>query len=84
MYADDAAAATFEESERGSITPGKLADMVVLSGDPTRLPSNEIKDLAVEMTVLDGKIVWNRMIYKRLKNLNFFNLVFFQICNANP
>jgi predicted amidohydrolase YtcJ len=36
--------------------------MVVLSGDPTHLPPDEIKDLAVEMTVLDGKIVWNKMI----------------------
>jgi predicted amidohydrolase YtcJ len=62
MYTQDAAIATFDDTERGSITPGKLADMVVLSGDPTHLPPDEIKDLAVEMTVLDGKIVWNKMI----------------------
>ena len=61
MYTDDAATVTFDEAERGSITPGKLADMVVLSGDPTRLPPDEIKDLAVEMTVLNGDIVWNKM-----------------------
>jgi predicted amidohydrolase YtcJ len=61
MYTDVAAAATFDEADRGSITPGKLADLVVLSGDPTHLPPSEIKDLAVEMTVLDGEIVWNKM-----------------------
>jgi predicted amidohydrolase YtcJ len=62
MYTDTAAAATLDEAERGSITPGKLADMMVLNGDPTRLPPDEIKDLEVEMTVLDGRIVWNKMV----------------------
>jgi len=62
MYTDDAAVATFDESERGSITPGNLADMAVLSSDPTRLAPDEIKDIAVEMTILDGVIVWNKMV----------------------
>jgi predicted amidohydrolase YtcJ len=61
MYTQDAAKATFEERVKGSIEPGKLADLVVLSGDPTKLPLNEIKDIEVEMTILDGEVVWDQM-----------------------
>ncbi len=59
MYTSDAAKATFDETKRGSITAGKLADLVVLNGDPTKLLPAELKDLAVEMTILNGNIVWN-------------------------
>jgi len=61
MYTDEAAKTTFEETIKGSITPGKLADLVVLNGDPTRLPVNEIKDIEVEMTILNGEVVLDRM-----------------------
>jgi len=61
LYTQDAAKATSEESVKGSIEPGKLADLVVLSGDPTKLPVNEIKDIEVEMTILDGEVVWDKM-----------------------
>ncbi|KKL74931.1 hypothetical protein LCGC14_2059970, partial [marine sediment metagenome] len=57
LYTNNAVRATFDEGIKGSITPGKFADLVLLNGDPTRLPADEIKDLAVEMTFLDGKIV---------------------------
>ena len=61
MYTENGARADFQEITNGSITPGKLADLVVLSGDPLRLPASEIKDLRVEMTVLHGEVVWNKM-----------------------
>lgn len=61
MYTDEAAKTTFEETIKGSITPGKLADLVVLNADPTELPVNEIKDIEVEMTILNGEVVWDRM-----------------------
>ena len=61
MYTEDAVKAIFEEKTKGSITPGKLADMVVLNGDPTKLPANEMKNIEVEMTILDGEVVWDKM-----------------------
>ena len=61
MYTQDAAKATSEERVKGSIESGKLADLVVLSSDPTKLPANEMKDIEVEMTILDGEVVWDKM-----------------------
>ncbi len=61
MYTKDAAKANFEERAKGTIEPGKLADLVVLSGDPTNLPADEIKDIEVEMTILHGEVVWDKM-----------------------
>ena len=58
MYTVNAAYASFEDEVKGSITQGKLADMVVLSHDPTKSPLRQIKDIKVEMTTIDGKVVW--------------------------
>ena len=52
------ARAIFEERERGSIQVGKLADLVILSNDPTRVPDDSIKDIKVEKTILGGKIAY--------------------------
>jgi len=52
------ARAIFEEQERGSIEVGKLADLVILSGDPTRVPPDNIRDIKVEKTILGGKIAY--------------------------
>jgi predicted amidohydrolase YtcJ len=60
MFTGYAARASFDEKRKGSVTPGKLADLVVLNGDPTKLPADEIKDIKVEMTVLNGEMVWIR------------------------
>lgn len=57
MYTTNAAYASFEEDIKGSITRGKLADLVILNGDPTRLAPEQIKDIRVEMTVIGGKPV---------------------------
>ncbi|MDD5190766.1 MAG: amidohydrolase [Dehalococcoidales bacterium] len=58
MYTLSAAYQSHEEKIKGSITPGKLADIVVLSADPTRLPAALMKDIKVEMTIIGGKVVW--------------------------
>lgn len=49
--------AVFEEHEKGSITPGKLADMIVLSDDILSIDPATIESVRVEMTILGGKIV---------------------------
>jgi len=58
MYTRSAAYASFEEDIKGSITRGKLADMAVLSDDPTRVPPEQIKDIRVEMTIIGGRVAW--------------------------
>jgi len=58
MYTTNAAYASFEGDIKGSITAGKLADMVVLSADPLKSPPEQIKDIRVELTILDGRVVW--------------------------
>ncbi|MGA3325116.1 MAG: amidohydrolase [Terriglobia bacterium] len=57
-YTQGAAYAAFQENEKGSITPGKLGDVVVLSDDLFTIPPAKIKDAHVVMTVVGGKIVY--------------------------
>ncbi len=54
----DGAYATFEENIKGSITPGKLADFVVLAKDPHRVAPDTIKDITVEATYMGGQKVY--------------------------
>jgi hypothetical protein len=56
----DAAYAGFEEGSKGSIEPGKLADLAVLSGDLLATPAEELRHLKVDMTVLDGNVVYEK------------------------
>jgi predicted amidohydrolase YtcJ len=56
----EGAYAAFEENQKGSLTPGKLADFVVLSKDILTVPPAEILKTSVVMTVLGGSVVWER------------------------
>jgi len=58
MFTRNGAFGSFEEHRKGTITPGKLADLVVLSGDPRAIPAEDLPTLAVEMTLVDGKVVY--------------------------
>lgn len=49
-----------EEDVKGSIEEGKLADLVVLEKDILAVPHEKIKDIRVDMTIVNGKIVFRR------------------------
>lgn len=49
-----------KQADQGSITPGKWADMVVLSQNLFEIPPREIAETAVEMTIFDGQVVYNK------------------------
>jgi len=51
---------SFEEGAKGSIEPGKLADMAVLSDDPLICPEDDIKDIVAETTLVGGRVVYQR------------------------
>ena len=60
MYTVDAAYSSSEENVKGSIEEGKLADLTILSSDPLVVPTSELKDVNVEITIVDGKIVYSK------------------------
>jgi predicted amidohydrolase YtcJ len=60
IYTLGGAYASFEEQLKGSIEVGKLADMVLLSADPTSVAPEQIKDIQVEKTIVGGEVVWER------------------------
>ncbi len=59
-YTLDAAYAAFEEDLKGSLTPGKLADLVVLSRDILTVPEEKILGTRVLTTILGGKVRYQR------------------------
>ena len=59
-YTIDAAYAAFEEDLKGSLTPGKLADVVVLSKDVLTVPKEKIRDAEVLYTIVGGKVLYRK------------------------
>lgn len=59
-YTINNAYAAFEENEKGSITVGKLADLVVLSEDIISIDPTTIENVRVDLTVVGGKIVYEK------------------------
>ena len=57
-YTMGAALAEFQDSEKGSITPGKLADMVILSDNIFELKPEAIRNVKVKTTIVGGKVVY--------------------------
>jgi predicted amidohydrolase YtcJ len=59
-YTLNNAYAAFEEKEKGSVTPGKLADLVVLSKNIMTVPEDEIPTARVDLTILGGTVRYDR------------------------
>jgi predicted amidohydrolase YtcJ len=59
-YTQAGAYASFEEKIKGSLTPGRLADFVVLEKDITTIPPEEIRNVAVLRTVIGGETVYKK------------------------
>jgi predicted amidohydrolase YtcJ len=60
MYTANGAWLTFEESIKGTLEPGKLADMIVLDTDPLTASAEQVLNAKVDLTVLGGKVVYDR------------------------
>lgn len=58
MMTVESAYALFRENEVGSLKPGMLADMIVLSDNPARVDSFAIKDIEVLMTMVGGEVAY--------------------------
>jgi predicted amidohydrolase YtcJ len=58
-YTMGSAYAEFQDREKGSITPGKLADLVILSDDIFKIDPVKIRDVKVLKTIVGGKLVWD-------------------------
>jgi predicted amidohydrolase YtcJ len=57
-YTVGSAYAEFQETVKGSITPGKLADLVILSRDIFKIDPKDIESTKVVMTILDGRVIY--------------------------
>jgi predicted amidohydrolase YtcJ len=57
-FTSDAAYAAFEETSRGTIEPGKLADFTIVEGDLFAMPPNDLYKTKVLYTVVGGKVVY--------------------------
>ncbi|NMC65615.1 MAG: amidohydrolase family protein, partial [Acidobacteria bacterium] len=59
-YTINAAYAEFSEKEKGSIEPGKLADLVILDRNILKIKLEDIRSTRVLMTIVDGRIIFDR------------------------
>jgi predicted amidohydrolase YtcJ len=66
-YTRGSAFAEFAENEKGTIAAGKLADLAILSQDIFRVPVDALPDTKSELTIVDGKIVYEGSAIKTRK-----------------
>lgn len=60
FYTINGAYAAFEDDIKGSVTEGKLADLVILDRDPCAIGEEELLQVTVDATILGGEIVYQR------------------------
>ena len=58
LFTTHGAYASFEEDRKGTLTPGKLADFVVLGADPTAVPAREIAQVPIVATFVGGEAIF--------------------------
>ena len=58
MYTTAAAYAACQEADRGSIAPGKRADLALLSANPIAVPPERLGEVKATMTIVGGRIAW--------------------------
>jgi predicted amidohydrolase YtcJ len=59
-YTQNGAYTEFAEQSKGSLAAGKLADLVVLDRDIFKIPPEEIVDVKVDLTIVGGKVIYER------------------------
>lgn len=59
-YTYGGAYTTFEEKKKGLLLPGQFADMVVLDKDPTKIDTDDIRNIKVSTTIVGGKIAYQK------------------------
>jgi predicted amidohydrolase YtcJ len=59
-YTTGAAYASFEESDKGSLAPGKLADVVIIDRDLTKIAPESIREAKIQYTIVGGRVMYDR------------------------
>jgi predicted amidohydrolase YtcJ len=67
-YTSNAAYASFDEEKKGTIEPRKFADFTVLSDDLLGLQLDAIRGVAVEMTIVAGKLVYSGKNFQKYRD----------------
>jgi predicted amidohydrolase YtcJ len=60
FYTINNAQLNFEEHQKGSLERGKYADLILVDRDITKCPVNDVRNTQVLLTMVGGKVVWER------------------------
>ena len=61
MYTINAAYAIFEEEKKGTLKSGKIADIIILDRDISKINKENIDSVKVQCTIKSGKILYNKI-----------------------
>jgi predicted amidohydrolase YtcJ len=66
MYTINGAWMSFDEADRGSLEPNKLADLAVLDRDYMTIPVEDVGNIQSLLTVVGGKVVYAATLYEQV------------------